>query len=61
MKPFTIIAIVIFAFGSIAHLLRLFLGWEIIINAVVMPIWISAIGFVIAGGLAIMLWYEMKK
>jgi hypothetical protein len=61
MKPFTIIAIVIFALVSIVHLLRLFLGWEIIFNGVVMPIWISAIGFVIAGGLAFMLWYEMNK
>jgi len=60
MKPFTVIAIVVFALVSLLHLLRYFLGWEVIINAVVIPMWVSVLGFVIAGGLAIMVWREMK-
>jgi predicted membrane-bound spermidine synthase len=61
MKPFTVIAIVIFALGSLLHLLRYFLGWEIIIHTVSIPTWVSLLGFVIAGGLAFMLWREMKS
>jgi len=61
MKPFTIIAIVIFALGSLAHLLRLFLGWKIIVNEVIIPIWVSALAFVIAGVLAFMIWRELYK
>ncbi len=60
MKPFTVIAIVVFALVSLLHLLRYFLGWEVIINAVVIPMWVSVLGFVIAGGLTIMVWREMK-
>lgn len=60
MKPFTIIAIVVFALVSIMHLVRYYLGWEVIVNSVVIPMWISIVGFVVAGGLAIMLWRELK-
>jgi len=60
MKPFTVIAIVIFALVSLLHLLRYFLGWEIIVHTVTVPMWVSFLGFVIAGGLAFMLWREMK-
>jgi len=59
MKPFTIIAIVVFAVVALLHLLRFFQGWEVIINAVTIPMWVSLLGFVIAGGLAFMLWREM--
>ena len=31
MKPFTVIAIVVFALVSILHLVRFSLGWEIIV------------------------------
>jgi hypothetical protein len=61
MKPFTIIAIVIFALVSLLHLLRYFLGWEVMVNSVAIPMWISLLGFVIAGGLAFMLLHEMKQ
>ncbi|MFQ5658925.1 MAG: hypothetical protein ACE5GZ_00755 [Gammaproteobacteria bacterium] len=60
MKPFTVIAIVVFVLVSLFHLLRYVLGWEIIINAVVIPMWVSMLGFVIAGGLAFLLWRELK-
>ena len=60
MKPFTIVAIVIFIFVSLFHLLRYFMGWEVMVNTLVIPMWVSLLGFVIAGGLAIMLWREMK-
>jgi hypothetical protein len=58
MKPFTTIAVVVFALVGLAHLLRLFAGWEVVVGGFVIPVWFSLIGFVIAGGLALMLWRE---
>lgn len=60
IKPFTIIAIIIFALVSLSHLIRYFLGWEITVNNVAIPMWVSLLGFVIAGLLAVMLWREMR-
>lgn len=60
MKPFTVVAIVIFILVSLLHLLRYFLGWDVMVNTVTIPMWVSLFGFVIAGGLAFMLWREMK-
>lgn len=60
MKPFTKIAIAVFSLVAVLHLLRLIFGWEVIISGIVVPLWISVAGFVIAGGLAVLLWREMK-
>ena len=60
MKPFTTIAVVFFGAIAIVHLLRLFMGWEVIVIGFVIPVWWSAIGLVIAGGLAIMVWREAR-
>lgn len=60
MKPFTLIAIVVFSLVSILHLVRLILGWEILVGGVTIPLWLSGIGFIIAGGLAAMLWRETR-
>ena len=58
MKPFTIIAVVVFSLMAIVHLLRLFLGWEVTVVGFVVPVWWSGVGLVIAGGLALMVWRE---
>ena len=60
MKPFTTIAVVIFALVAFLHLLRLFFGWEVIIGGTIVPMWVSVLGFVIAAGLAVMLWREAR-
>ncbi len=61
MKPFTIIAVVIFSIIAVAHLFRLFFHWQVTVNGVIVPIWISIPGFFITGVLAIMLLREAKK
>lgn len=58
MKPFTTIAIVIFSLVAVLHVLRLIFGWEVVINGMAIPMWVSAVGFIIAGGLAVLLWRE---
>jgi hypothetical protein len=60
VKPFTTIAIVIFALVAALHVLRLIFGWEAVINGLVIPIWVSLVGIIIAGGLAVMLWRESR-
>ena len=60
MKPFTTIAVAFLALIAVVHLLRLFAGWEVIVVGFVIPVWWSAFGFLIAGGLALMVWRETR-
>jgi hypothetical protein len=60
-KPFTMLAVVVFAVVALVHLLRLVYGWEVNINGAAVPMWASGLGLVIAGGLAVMLWRESRK
>ena len=60
VKPFTTIAIVIFSLVAVLHVLRLIFGWEAVINGLVIPMWASVVGLIIAGGLAVMLWRESR-
>jgi hypothetical protein len=39
-------------------LLRLFAAWEVTVVGFVIPVWWSALGLLIAGGLALMVWRE---
>lgn len=61
MKPFTIIAVVLFSLIALMQLLRFILSWEITVNGVIVPVWVSGIAFVIAAGLAVMLWRERRQ
>jgi len=58
MKVFTAIAVAIFAIIAVAHLLRLFTGLQISVSGFNIPVWWSAPAFIIAAGLAFMLWRE---
>jgi hypothetical protein len=61
VKPFTRIAVVVFSLVAFMHLLRLFFHWQVIVNNMVVPQWVSVPGLVIAGALAFMLTREAKK
>jgi hypothetical protein len=60
-KPFTVLAVLVFALVALIHLLRLVFGWEVTFNGSVLPMWISILGLVFAGGLAAGLWWESRK
>jgi len=60
VKPFSTLAVVIFSIISLAHLLRLFFQWEVVVNGVIVPQWVSVPAFVILGALAFMLWREAQ-
>ena len=59
-NPFTIIAVALFSLIALLQLLRFILGWEVTVNGVTVPVWVSGIAFVIAAGLAVMLWRETR-
>ena len=61
MKPFTNLAIAIFILVAAMHLLRLVFGWEVTLDGMVVPMWVSIMGFLIAGALAYFLWREAYK
>jgi hypothetical protein len=60
MKPFTTIAIAVFTLVAVVHLLRLVFGWEVVVTGYVVPVWWSALGLIVAGGLALMVWREAR-
>jgi len=60
-KPFTLLAVLVFAIVALVHLLRLVFGWEVTINGAAVPLWASVAGIVIAAGLAAGLWWESRK
>jgi hypothetical protein len=51
-KMFATIAGVIFALVALLHLLRLIMGWSVVIDSWTVPMWVSWIGIVVAGGLS---------
>jgi len=60
VKPFTTIAVMLFTLMALVHLGRLFAGWEVVVAGFVIPVWWSAVGLVVAGGLALMVWREAR-
>lgn len=67
MKPFTTAAVVVFTLVAGLHLARIAMGWKVIIGESVVaiggtpiPMWVSYLGVMIAGGLAVMLWRESR-
>ena len=60
MKPFTALAAVIFALVALAQGYRLATHFVVIIGSHSLPMWLSVVGLVVAGGLAVMLWRESR-
>ena len=61
MRPFTTIAVVVFACVAVLQLARFTQGWPVSIAGFAVPVWASAVVFVVATVLALMLWRENRK
>ncbi len=61
MKPFSAISVVVFVLVALVQLLRLVLGWPVVINGINIPLWASAIACLVAAGLAVMVWREARQ
>ncbi len=59
-KPFTTIAIGLFVLIALLHVVRLLFQWEVVVNGVIIPLWVSLIGFIISGALAVMVYLECR-
>jgi hypothetical protein len=51
-RTFNVLASVIFAVVALLHLLRIYMGWPIVIGSWTAPMWVSWIGLIVAGGLS---------
>lgn len=61
MKPFTRLAVLVFAIVACVQLLRLLLDWEVTIAGVVIPFWASIIASAVAALLAFGVWRESRR
>ena len=50
------VAAVMFGLVALVQLARLVLGFEVLVNGHVVPLWPSALAFVIAAGLSVWMW-----
>jgi hypothetical protein len=60
MKPFTKVTVVLLGLIAVVQLLRFVLGWTVSVNGLIVPVWLSGVVFVLAAGLAIMVWRETR-
>jgi hypothetical protein len=61
MKPFSRIAAVVLGLVALVQLLRLILGWSVVVNGLAIPLWASAGACLVAAGLAVMVWREAHR
>ncbi len=59
-KPFTKIAAFIFGLIALAHLVRLFVQFEVVLGTHALPIWVSYFGVLVAGVISWRLFKESK-
>ena len=52
-KAYLIVSTVIFAFVAIMHLLRLVLGWPVVLGMTSVPLWASMLAVLVSAGVAI--------
>ena len=61
MKPANVVAAILLAGVSLAHLLRLVFGVPVTVADWIVPMWVSAIAAVVAGSMALMLWRSGRR
>ena len=59
-RPFTLIAALIFALMALLHVYRLFTHFQVILGSHTIPMWVSYLGVIVPGVLAIMLYRESR-
>ena len=61
VKPFSQIAAVVFGLVAVMQLVRLLMGWSVLINGISIPLWASVIACLGAAALAVMVWRESHQ
>ena len=53
MRSYLVVSGVLFGAVALLHLVRLIYGWPAVIGTTSMPLWVSVVGMVVAGGLCV--------
>jgi hypothetical protein len=53
MRGYLVVSGVLFGAVALLHLLRLIYGWPAAVGTMSMPLWVSAVGLVVTGGLCL--------
>jgi hypothetical protein len=61
MKPARLLATIVLSLIAVGHLLRLVFHVEAIVGGFIVPMWMSVIGCLFMGGLAVMLSMENRR
>ena len=61
VKPFTRIASIVFALVCLGHLTRISFDWQVTVQGVSIPMWVSVVGMVVTAILSVMLWRESRS
>jgi hypothetical protein len=61
MKPASLMAVLIFSLVAMAHLLRLISQVEVLVGGAAIPMWVSVVGLIVSGALAVALWREAQS
>jgi hypothetical protein len=59
-KKFAAVAGTVFGIVAIAHALRFFLAWPVVIGSHTVPLWLSAVAAIVAGYLSVQ-GFRLKK
>ena len=60
-RPFTALGTLVFAVVALLHLLRLFTHYQVILGTHTIPMWVSWLGMIIPGVLAVGMWNESRR
>jgi hypothetical protein len=60
-KPAALTASILLGAVALAHLLRLVFGVQVTAADAAIPMWVSGVAVVVAGGVALMLWRERGR
>jgi len=52
-KAYLIVSTLIFAFVAVMHLLRLVLGWSVVLGMTSVPLWVSMLAVLVSASVAI--------
>jgi hypothetical protein len=61
MKPVQTVVVAFLSLLALLQLLRVLLGWSVVVNGIAIPLWASTVAVVVAGGLALLLWREARR
>ena len=61
MKPAIVAAAILLTVVALLQVLRAVAGVRVMVGETAIPIWVSVVAFVVAGGLAIGLWREARR